>query len=558
VPPGGAPIASAALSLTGLPIRLVPPTDPFAPEALENTLLTFVVVSGVEILEATASLVGDDHAADLAAGAVIDDGRALIDLGGLRPLTRIDFTKGVANAASKLMVQLGGVWHRPEPAGATDFDAYVPNTPFPELITEKALLANVGSVRTVESITFPSNVALRLTDGGVPFFFLRGNLRRDPVRVPDFGEQLALAVRGCEPVDGACSIDLVAHSDTFGTISVDAARAACRVVHNGLDGLTFDDRTRGIPPGATARLDLPVPDGLVVPDGRPAVSTVSLGLVALGFGPAFAPAIVHHGAVVSAEFQVAQAVDFDEPVTTSAVYLYLARRTPKATLTVELRADADGEPRGAVLASASVDAAGLPDGGFGWLAAPLTAPQAAPLVVEAGTRLWIALTSGAGEIEWGGDDVADGRLATQFSADRGNTWRPHPMTAGFLFVQTLPDPAAPLTLTLAVGGHEQSVAYDPSAFPLTLDSASPLARGINAAFVTATGGDPGTPLPATISLDLGADSPRPLQVSLTQFDVTYVQTQALATGLVLEGDRSRAASVARARFTRADVAQAGC
>jgi hypothetical protein len=297
-----------------------------------------------------------------------------------------------------------------------------------------------------------------------------------------------------------------------------------------------------------------VPDGLVVPDGRPAVSAVSLGLVALGVGPGFAPAIVHHGAVVSAEFQVAQAVDFDEPLTTSAVYLYLARRTPKATLTVELRADADGEPRGAVLASASVDAAGLPDGGFGWLAAPL----AAPLVIEAGTRLWIALTSDAGEIEWGGDDLADARLATQFSADRGNAWRPHPMTAGFLFVQTLPDPAAPLTLTLAVGGQELSVAYDPSAFPLTLDSASPLARGINAAFVTATGGDPGTPLPATIGLNLGADSPLPLQVSLTQFDVTYVQTQAVATGLGLDGDRSRAASVSRARFTRADVAQAGC
>ena len=526
VPPGGAAVISEAAALAGPPVRLVLPPGPFAPEEPDNLLLTFVVAEGVEILEAAVSLRGTAHTTNLRARAVITNGRALIDFGGLRPLTRIDFTRGGTGETNRLMIQLGGVWHLPAPAGAvTDFNLYTRDTPFPELITEKVLLGNVASVENVESITFPSNVTLRLTDGGVPFFFQRGNLRAEQVRVPDFGEQLALAARGVEPVGGTSAIDLIAHSDTFGTIFVDRASVASRVTHNSLNGLTFEARTRTIPAGGSVRLDLPLAAGLELPEGRPAVTAVLLDLLAVGFGPTFVPAVVRHGAVVSAEFGVAQPVDIGSPLTMSTLHLYLLRRKAMAALTLELRQDTDGEPRGAVLAAASVDAAGLPDGEFGWL--PVTLP--APLVTEAGTRRWIVLRAEAGEVEWGGDNVPSGGLAAQFSADRGNTWQPHPMAAGFLFEQVLPDPDVPLTLRLAAGGQQQAVPYDPSRFPVALDAESPLVRGINAAIEKATGGKPGTPLPAAIGLILSADPPLPVQVSFTRCDVVLAQTQVIAS-----------------------------
>ena len=525
-PPGGAAVASTASAVAGPPVLFRSPPGPFAPEAPDNLLLTFVVADGVEIVEATVRLRGDDHVANLASGKALEGGRATIDLGGLRPVTRINYTQGAAGAPAKLMVQLGGVWHLPEPAGAiTSFNAYPPGVPFPELIAEKVLLAPVVDVQAVESSTFPSNVTLRLTDGGVPFFFQRGSLRSEQVRVPDFGEQLALAVRGAEPVDGSDAVDLVAHSDTFGTIMLDSARVAYRMVHNALAGLDFEARTRTIPADGSASFALTLPGGLTRPEGRPPVTAVTLSLVAVGFGPTFAPAVVHHGAVVSAEFVVAQAVDVADALTTTTLNLFLLRRTPKATLVVELREDIDGEPRGAVLASASTVADALPDGQFGWLA--LTLP--APLAIEAGTRVWIALRADSGEVEWGGDVAPPGGNAAQFSADRGNTFQPHPMTAAFLFVQALPNPDLPLTLRILAGGQEQSIPYDPSAFPLALDAASPLVSGINAALAAAS--DLGAPLVGPIQLTLSADPPLPIQLTLTQLDVTFAQTLAACSTL---------------------------
>ena len=149
-------------------------------------MLTFVVAEGVEILEAKVSLAGAAFKANLANDPPISGGQAVIDLGGLRPLTRVNFTKANAGTDSKLMIQLGGTWFRPEAAGGVNFDDYDPSTPFPELITEKVLLSNVANVSNVESITFPTNVTLRLTDGGIPFFFQRGSLRPAGVEVPDF------------------------------------------------------------------------------------------------------------------------------------------------------------------------------------------------------------------------------------------------------------------------------------------------------------------------------------------------------------------------------------
>ena len=145
---------------------------------------------------------------------------------------------------------------------------------------------------------------------------------------------------------------------------------------------------------------------------------VTLSLVAIGFGPLFAAAAGRRGAVVSAQFQVAQPVVPAQPLAVAALYLYLLRRTPKAALTLELRADVDGEPRGALLATAPVDVGGLKENIFTW--ASMALPE--PVTVDANTRIWIVLKADEGEVEWRGSDVTvDDRLAL-FSADRGNTW----------------------------------------------------------------------------------------------------------------------------------------
>lgn len=151
-------------------------------------------------------------------------------------------------------------------------------------------------------------MVLRLTDGGVPFFLQRGDLRTAGVQVPDFGQQLVLALQGCEPVHGLCAIDLIAHSDAFGTITATQPRLVYRFVHNSLEGLTFAARTVTIPAGGSVTFPLPLRHDLTtVPEQLP-VTAITLSLVAIGFGPVFAATAGRRGAVVSAQFQVAQAV----------------------------------------------------------------------------------------------------------------------------------------------------------------------------------------------------------------------------------------------------------
>ena len=299
------------------------------------------------------------------------------------------------------MIQLGGAWFQPQPAGGVRFDNYPSDTRFPELITEKVLLGNVASVSDVESTTFPSNITLRLTDGGVPFFAGRGDLRTAGADVPDFGAQLAQTLQGCEPIDGVCALDLVAHSDTFGTIAADVTRIAYRVSVNSLGDLPFDARTVLLPADGGAVFDVPLAGGLTIPPDRPVVAGVNMSLVALGLGPAFAPQLGRRGAVVSAAFQVAQPVTIDQPLSVTRLHLYVQRRGPDASLTVELRADTDGEPRGALLASATPTPSALPDDDFDWLAATFDRS----VVLPTGARIWIVLRADRGEVEWRGDEI---------------------------------------------------------------------------------------------------------------------------------------------------------
>jgi hypothetical protein len=273
----------------------MPPTDPFQPERPDNPVLRLLVADGVEVREARARLTGSSHTANLAGGASISAGSAQIALGGPRPVTRIRYPQA-AGGASPLMIQLGGAWFQPQPAGGVRFDNYPSDTRFPELITEKVLLGNVASVSDVESTTFPSNVTLRLTDGGVPFFAGRGDLRTAGADIPDFGAQLAQTLQGCEPIDGVCALDLVAHSDTFGTIAADVTRIAYRVSVNSLGDAPFDARTVLLPADGGAVFDVPLAGGLTIPPDRPVVAGVSMSLVALGLGPAFAPHLGRRGA----------------------------------------------------------------------------------------------------------------------------------------------------------------------------------------------------------------------------------------------------------------------
>lgn len=500
-------------------------TAAFAPETPDNALLTLAVAQDVEIAEARLTLAGAPHTANLAGTAVPTGTLVTLEFSALRPCTRIGFVKADAAAPSTLMVQLGGVWHQPAAAGGVDFANVQPGAAFPELVAEKALLSNVASVSNVESTSYPANVTLRLGDGGVPFFFHRGELRGE-VWVPDFSQHLALALQGIEPVGGVRSVDLVAHSDAFGIITATAARLVGRMAHDSLQGLSDAERTVAIPAGGTASFNMPAPQGLAPPQDRPAVTGASVAFTALAFGPAFPAPAGRRGAIVSAQFQVAQAVDFPAKLTASGVHLYLLRRTPQAALTLELRADGGGEPRGTILATASFQADGLPDGAFDWATVALEKP----LALEAGARLWIVLKADQGEVEWRGDDVADSMPAARFSADRGNTWQPHSLAVSYIFERLLPDPAAPLAITLKVGDERQEIPYQPETFPAVLDASSPLVRGLNAVIAAQTGGELDAPLPLEIAVAMVADPPPPVQIVLTRLDVTYTFEVVLEPG----------------------------
>ncbi|HEY1294536.1 MAG TPA: hypothetical protein VGJ60_15775 [Chloroflexota bacterium] len=515
--PVSAPVSSeAAAASSSPPLQIQPPPVAFDPEASDNALLRFVARPDVEVLEAKLHLSGDEHTANLASGASVSSGQALIDLGGPRPFTRVIFTP---NTPARLMIQLGGAWFLPGPAGAvTDFNSYVSSTQFPELVTEKVLLSSVTSIRNVESITLPTNVTLRAGDGGVPFFFQRGGLRVAGIDVPDFAEHLDLAIRSSEPVDGGCSVDLIAHSDTFGTVVAEQPRVTYRALHNTLDGLTGDQRTLMLSAGAVGIFPLPVPEGTLVPVDRPPVSAISLDLVAMAIGPLFAPPELRRGAVVSASFQVAQAVDITADVTVVSINLLLQRRSP-GSLRVDLRLDADREPRGAVLASASPTLVGLPDAAFDWLEIPLDSP--APL--KGGRRVWIVVRTDDADVEWAGDDTPSGGLAAMVSLDRGNSWQVHPLSVTYAFRLALP---APLTFQLELGDESQAVLFDPSSQPVAFDSSSPLVAGLNTALTS--GRSAGQALPSHMDVALRSDPPLLIQVTLTRFDVALVQDLAVA------------------------------
>jgi hypothetical protein len=216
--------------------------------------------------------------------------------------------------------------------------------------------------------------------------------------------------------------------------------------------------------------------------------------------------------VVSADFQVAQAVDMDTDLVLDGLYISVQPRGSGA-LTLELRLDSDGEPRGAILASSSPSLDQLPGDAFTWLEIALDAP----VPVSGGTRLWIVARADGAGVEWGGDDVVG--PSALLSVDRGNSWQAHPLTASYAFRRALP---SPLVLGLQVGGELQPVPLDPEAFPLTLDTSAPLARGLNA--MLTAGQDAGDSLPAIVAIALSSDPVLPLQVTFTQFDVRFVQT----------------------------------
>jgi hypothetical protein len=512
-PPGGAAVTSQASAGAGgpSPFAIQPiPAGSFDPQASDNVVKRFLAAPDIEVLDARLRLVGGEHTANLASSESVSasGGQAIIDLGGLRPITRVNFTQASANADSKLMIQVGGSWFLPATVGSVNFNDYSPNARFPELITEKALVNNAASVIDVESITLPTNVTLRLGDGGVPFFFQRGGLRPTGVPVPDFAQQLDLAIRSTDPTNGVCQIDVVAHSDAFGTLVASNTSVTFRTLRNSLDELDFAARTRSLP----STFDLPVPGGLTVPADRPPVAAVSLAAVAIGFGPSFAPALPRRGAVVSAEFQVAQAADMDTDLVLDGLYIYVQPRGSGA-LTLELRLDADGEPRGAILASSSPALDQLPGDAFTWLEIALDTP----LPVSGGTRLWIVARADGAGVEWAGDDVVGPPALV--SVDRGNSWQAHPLTASYAFRRALP---TPLVLGLQVGNELQPVSLDADELPLTLDTAAPLLRGLNA--MLTAGRDAGAPLPASVSIALSSDPVLPLQVTFTQFDATFVQT----------------------------------
>jgi hypothetical protein len=189
------------------------------------------------------------------------------------------------------------------------------------------------------------------------------------------------------------------------------------------------------------------------------------------------------------------------------------RRTTQAALTVELRQDADGEPRGAVVARLSLSADRLAADNVEWFPVIL----GAPVSIAADRRLWVVLKADQGEVEWRGDQEIMDQQDALFSSDRGNTWQRHPMSASFIFQQLLPDPVSPLTIQMQIGDFQQDLLYDPGTFPLVLDASSPLVQGINQIIQTSN-------QPETISLRLSTDSPLPVRVTLTQADLSLTQT----------------------------------
>lgn len=199
----------------------------------------------------------------------------------------------------------------------------------------------------------------------------------------------------------------------------------------------------------------------------------------------------------------------------SALYLYLLGRTPKTSLTLELRADVDGEPRGTLVATAPVEVSTLVENTFTWVPTPL----AEPVAIEVNARIWIVLRADVGEVEWRRSDIPADGSAALFSTDRGNTWQTHPLAASYVFQRLLPDPTTPLTLQIQVGGEEQEIVYTADSTPLSLESEAPLVQGMNRIIII----ESGATLPSTVDLTLHTDSAMPVQVTLTQFDIAYTQ-----------------------------------
>ena len=213
--------------------------------------------------------------------------------------------------------------------------------------------------------------------------------------------------------------------------------------------------------------------------------------------------------MVSSAFQVAQALEVADDIAVDGVYLYLQRRASGA-LTVELREDAEGEPRGQPLATATLAIDSVPEAEFGWLEVGFDVPLSMP----GSRRLWLVLRTEQADLEWAGDNVPSGGLAAQVSLDRGNSWQAHPMSASYAFRLALARLDRPLTLEPTVGEQTQSVAYDPPTLPVSFDSTSALVRGLNDALAS-------SPLPDHVEIGLAADPALAFQVSFTRFDVTF-------------------------------------
>src|SRR5262249_31120668 len=156
----------------------------------------------------------------------------------VRPVTSITFFQQNVGQPSPLMVQIGATWILPQDAGTANFANLASGVPFPELQASKLLLGNVASVSHVMSHSFPANVTLRLASGA-PFFALSGDLRATPAAVPDFGQPLTQALANAPVQGGRRTVDLVSHSDSFGTISADQGSFAVAFKSDGLGNGDF-------------------------------------------------------------------------------------------------------------------------------------------------------------------------------------------------------------------------------------------------------------------------------------------------------------------------------
>ena len=147
------------------------------------------------------------------------------------------------NADVKLMIQVGGSWLLPAAAGTVSFDKYTPNAPFPELITEKALLSNVASVSAVEGA--PSQPTCRCAWGTAACHSSSTAERyvKAASTCRTSASNWRLRCARAEPEGGVCTLDLIAHSDAFGSIVADQARVGFRILANALDGLSLAQRS---------------------------------------------------------------------------------------------------------------------------------------------------------------------------------------------------------------------------------------------------------------------------------------------------------------------------